>query len=78
MATLTPPNYPHVQYGRWTAYQRMYFTPDCVGKSVCKLEFEMAMPGQTSGFKRDELAFRAAATIRWPSPRQEAPGPTSS
>lgn len=59
VATLTPPNYPHVRYGRWTAYQRMYFTPDCVGKSVCKLEFEMAMPGQTSGFKRDELAFRA-------------------
>ena len=59
VATQTPPNYAHVKYGHWTAYQRMYFTPDCVGKSVCKLEFEMALPDQASGFKKDELAFRA-------------------
>ena len=59
VATGTPPNYAHVRYGHWTAYQRTYFTPDCVGKSVCRLEFEMALPGQTSGFKKDLLVFRA-------------------
>ena len=59
VATETPPTYPHVRYGHWTAYQRTYFTPDCVGKSVCRLEFEMALPGQTSGFKKDLLVVRA-------------------
>ena len=55
----TPPTYANVNYGKWTAYRKMYFTPDCVGKSVCILEFQMALPGETSAFKTTDIALRA-------------------
>jgi hypothetical protein len=58
VAVDTPPTYPAVKYGTWTGYQQMYFTPDCVGMAVCKLEFQMAVPGETKAFKTDDLAFR--------------------
>jgi len=59
VATGTPPTYANVKYGKWTAYRKTYFTPDCVGKSVCNLEFQMAVPGEASAFKTDDIAFRA-------------------
>jgi hypothetical protein len=37
----------------------MYFTPDCIGKAVCKLEFQVTVPGEATAFKSDSLAFRA-------------------
>lgn len=58
VAVDTPPPYPSVKYGTWTGYQQAYFTPDCVGEAVCKLEFQMAVPGETTAFKTDDLAFR--------------------
>lgn len=59
VAVDTPPTYPAVKFGTWTRYQKMYFTPDCIGKSVCTLEFQMAVPGEATAFKSDSLAFRA-------------------
>jgi hypothetical protein len=61
VAVDTPPTYPAVKFGTWTRYQKMYFTPDCVGKSACKLEFQMAVPGEATAFKSDSLAFRAGS-----------------
>jgi len=61
VAVDTPPTFPAVKYGTWTKYQKMYFTPDCIGKAVCKLGFEMAVPGEATGFKSDDLAFRAGS-----------------
>jgi hypothetical protein len=62
VAVDTPPTFPAVKYGTWTKYQKMYFTPDCVGKSVCSLEFQMAVPGEATAFKSDSLAFRAGSS----------------
>ena len=61
VAVDTPPTYAAVKYGTWTAYQKMYFTPDCTGKATCKLEFQVAVPGEAAAFKTDDLAFRAGA-----------------
>jgi hypothetical protein len=58
VAVDTPPTYPSVKYGTWTAYQKMYFTPNCSGAPTCKLEFQMAVPGEATAFKTDDLAFR--------------------
>jgi len=59
VAVGTPPTYPAVKYGTWTGYQKAYFTPDCTGMPTCSLRFEMAVPGEATGFKSDDLAFRA-------------------
>ena len=53
------PQFPAVKFGTWTAYQKAYFTPDCAGKSTCQIWFEMAVPGETSSFKKDDLDLRA-------------------
>jgi hypothetical protein len=62
VAVDTPPNYPAVTYGTWTKFQKMYFTPDCTGQMVCTLRFEMAVPGEATAFKSDDLAFRAGSS----------------
>jgi hypothetical protein len=59
VATGTPPTYPAVKYGTWTKYQKAYFTPDCTGQDSCQIWFEMAVPGETSAFKKDDLDLRA-------------------
>jgi hypothetical protein len=59
VATETPPTFPAVAYGTWTKYQKAYFTPDCVGKDTCQIWFEMAVPGETQSFKKDDLDLRA-------------------
>lgn len=59
VATDTPPTFPSVKYGTWTKYQKAYFTPDCVGQDSCQIWFEMAVPGETSSFKKDDLDLRA-------------------
>jgi hypothetical protein len=55
----TPPTFPNVKYGTWTKYQKAYFTPDCQGKDSCQIWFEMAVPGETASFKKDDLDLRA-------------------
>ena len=59
VATDTDPQYPAVKYGTWTKYQKAYFTPDCTGKMTCQIWFEMAVPGETQSFKKDDLDLRA-------------------
>ncbi len=59
VAVDTPPTYPAVPYGTWTKYQKAYFTPDCVGKMTCQIWFEMAVPGETASFKKDDIDLRA-------------------
>ncbi len=55
----TPPTFPNVKYGTWTKYQKAYFTPDCEGRETCQIWFEMAVPGETASFKKDDLDLRA-------------------
>jgi len=62
VAVDTPPQYPAVKYGTWTAYQKAYFTPDCIGQPTCHLEFQMAVPGEATAFKTDSLDFRAGGS----------------
>ena len=62
VAVDTPPTYPAVKYGTWTAYQKTYFTPDCTGKATCHLEFQVAVPGEAAAFKTDSLDFRAGGS----------------
>jgi hypothetical protein len=59
VATDTPPTFPNVKYGTWTKYQKAYFTPDCTGETTCQIWFEMAVPGETTSFKKDDLDLRA-------------------
>ncbi len=59
VAVDTPPTYPAVPYGTWTKYQKAYFTPDCVGKMTCQIWFEMAVPGESASFKKDDIDLRA-------------------
>ena len=59
VATDTPPTFPSVKYGTWTKYQKAYFTPDCIGEDTCQIWFEMAIPGEASSFKKDDLDLRA-------------------
>ncbi len=59
VAVDTPPTYPAVKYGTWTKYQKAYFTPDCTGKTTCYLWFEMAVPGEATSFKKDDIDLRA-------------------
>lgn len=59
VAVDTPPTYPAVKYGTWTTYQRAYFTPDCTGHDTCQIWFEMAVPGEASSFKKDDIDLRA-------------------
>ena len=62
VAVDTPPTYPAVKYGTWTAYQKTYFTPDCTGKATCHLEFQVAVPGEAAAFKTDSLDVRAGGS----------------
>ena len=59
VAVDTPPTYPAVPFGTWTKYQKAYFTPDCVGMMTCQIWFEMAVPGETTSFKKDDIDLRA-------------------
>ena len=59
VAVDTPPTYPAVKYGTWTKYQKAYFTPDCTGQMTCQIWFEMAVPGESASFKRDDIDLRA-------------------
>jgi hypothetical protein len=59
VAVDTPPTFPAVKYGTWTKYQKAYFTPDCEGKDTCRIWFEMAVPGESASFKKDDLDLRA-------------------
>jgi hypothetical protein len=53
------PQFAGVKYGKWTKYQKAYFTPDCAGRETCQIWFEMAVPGETTSFKKDDLDLRA-------------------
>lgn len=57
----TEPTYPDIHYGAATGYLKLYFTPDCTGKSACDLRFEVAEHGQTSPFKTSEVSLRAGS-----------------
>jgi hypothetical protein len=57
----TPPTYPDMQYGSATGYEKLYFTPDCTGKSACDLRFEVAEHGEDTPFKTDMVSLRAGS-----------------
>ena len=57
----TPPTYPDLQYGSATGYEKLYFTPDCTGKSACDLWFEVAEHGQDTPFKSSMVSLRAGS-----------------
>jgi hypothetical protein len=59
VAVDTPPTYPDILYGAATGYQKLYFTPDCTGKPVCNLEFEVAEHGNAAPFKTSMVSLRA-------------------
>ncbi|MEI8333880.1 MAG: DUF4397 domain-containing protein [Chloroflexota bacterium] len=53
----TPPTYADIAFGAATGYEKLYFTPDCTGKSTCNLEFEVAEHGKDTPFKSSMVAL---------------------
>ena len=59
VAVDTPPTYDDIAFGVATGYQKLHFTPDCIGKTLCNLEFAVAEHGNADAFKTSMVALRA-------------------